>query len=186
MKIIDAKTPLEDGIFTKVVIGKFDGVHLGHRKLIKAMTEHEDDLKSLVFTFDLDSPISFNSGYIYSKEERRSFFEELGADYLVEFYLDKESAAMSPEDFVREVLVNRLHAKAVFCGPDLSFGKKGAGNTKTIKALGPELGIELFVIEKERYRGEDISSTRIRESIARGNTGEAVEMLGRNVAGNLR
>ena len=178
MIICDATKELNKDVSTKVAIGKFDGIHLGHRKLINEMVSSDDSLKSVVFTFALTSPVSFNKdGYIYSEEKRRSIFESLGVDYLVEYYLTKESAGISPEDFVRKVLAEKLHVKAVYCGNDLSFGYKGRGNVDTLKALSEELGIEVHVIEKEKYHDEDISSTRIREAIKEGNEEDARIML---------
>ena len=178
MIMIDATKELNKDVFTKVAIGKFDGIHLGHRKLIKEMVNADDGLKSVVFTFSLNSPVSFNrDGYIYSEEKRRSIFESLGVDYLAEYYLTKESTAISPEDFVRKVLKEKLHVKAVYCGSDLSFGYKGRGNVETLRALSKELDIEVHVIEKEKYHDVDISSTRIREAIKDGNSEDARIML---------
>lgn len=181
MIIIDGKTPLSEDINTKIVIGKFDGVHVGHRRLIRKMIEENDGLKSVVFTFSFDSTVTFNSDHIYSEKEKENIFRELGVDYLVEYHLDKESASISPEDFVRQVLVNTLHVKTVFCGPDLSFGKRGAGNIDTIRGLSKELGIDVCVVQKEQYKGVDISSTRIRNSIDKGQNDEAEKMLGRPI-----
>lgn len=181
MVIIDGKTPFAEDIQTKVVIGKFDGVHKGHRRLIQSMLDSEDGLKALVFTFSFDSTVTFNSDHIYTEREKENIFRELGVDYLVEYHLDKESASISPEDFVRKVLVETLHVKTVFCGPDLSFGKYGAGNIDTIKNLSDELGINVCVIEKEQYKGEDISSSRIRKSIENGESEDAETMLGRSI-----
>ena len=124
MIITDGLTEIEQGMYTKVALGKFDGIHIGHRKLIKEMITRDDGLKSVIFTFALNSPVSFNpeNSYIYDEAKRREIFASLGADYLVEYYLDKAAAAMDPETFVREILVQRLHARTVFCGNDLSFG----------------------------------------------------------------
>ena len=179
MIIFDATKELNKDVSTKIAIGKFDGIHLGHRKLISEMVSSKDSLKSVVFTFSIDSPLSFNKdGYIYSEEKRRSIFESLGVDYLAEYYLTKESAGISPEDFVRKILKDKLHVKAVYCGKDLSFGYKGMGNVDTLKALSKELDIEVHVVEKEKYQNEDISSTRIREALKAGKEEDAKLMLG--------
>lgn len=179
MIVTDGLKELNKDIYTRVAIGKFDGVHLGHRKLINDMVSKNDGIKSLVFTFSFASPYAFSASlHIYSEEQRREIFEELGVDYLVEYYLSEEASKISPEDFVREILVKRLHAKEVYCGPDLSFGYKGAGNIDTIKALSEELDLTLHVIEKEKYLGEDISSTRIRNAYLGEHFDEAKAMLG--------
>lgn len=178
MIVIDGLSELNKDEYTRVAIGKFEGIHLGHRKLIAEMTGKEETLKNLVFTFSFSSSMAFgNNDHIYTEDERREIFESLGVDYLVEYELNKITAGEEPEDFVRNVLVGRLHAKEIYCGPDLSFGNKGAGNVDTIMRLSEELAITLHVIEKEQYLGEDISSTRIREALKCGNTGLADAML---------
>ena len=182
MIITDGLTEIEQGIYTKVALGKFDGIHIGHRKLLHEMISSDDGLKSVIFTFALNSPVSFNpeNTYIYDEAKRREIFESLGADYLVEYYLDEPAAAMDPKTFVREILVKRLHTKCVFCGEDLSFGYKGKGNVETIKSLEDELGISVRVIEKEKYSGSDVSSTRIRNAIRNNDIADADAMLGRD------
>lgn len=180
MIICDGRSELNKEVFTRIAIGKFEGIHLGHRKLIAEMVNSGGDLKNLVFTFSFSSSFVFdNDSHIYSEDERRSIFEGLGVDYLVEYRLDAETAKVDPEAFVRDILVGRLHAREIYCGPDLSFGNRGAGNIDTIRGLSDELGITVHVIEKEKYLGEDISSTRIRNELARHNVTDADVMLGK-------
>lgn len=162
---------------TAVAIGKFDGVHAGHQKLIKECTK-DKSLKSVVFTFSFASEyFGGNRERILSDENRHKKFEELGVDYLIEYNLTQALSHMSPEEFVREVLKKRLHCKKIVCGPDLTFGYKGMGTVDTLKALEKELSIEVCVIEKVKYQGEDISSTRIREAIKTGHVTDADNMM---------
>ena len=179
MIIIDGTKEIEYDGMTKIAIGKFDGIHLGHQRLIGEMISENDGLKSLVFTFTKESePFLKDSGRILSKEERRKKFEALGVDYLVEFELNETTAKTEPEDFARDILKNRLHCKKLVCGPDLSFGYKGRGDVELLKSMESELGIKVRVIEKVKYKGRDISSTRIRNALKKGNLTDAAEMLG--------
>ena len=181
MIIIDGTKEIEYGGMTKIAIGKFDGIHLGHQRLIGEMISEDDGLKSLVFTFTKESePFLKDSGRILSKEERRKKFEALGVDYLVEFELNETTAKTEPEDFARNILKNRLHCKKLVCGPDLSFGYKGRGDVELLKSMEAELGIEVKVVEKLQYKGADISSTRIRTAIKNGDDQDAKFMLGDN------
>ena len=178
MIIIDGLSEIEYSGNTRVVIGKFDGIHAGHQKLIRMVTGHEDSLKSVVFTFTFASEVYLNNvTRILSEEERRKKFESLGIDYLVEYELNDETAAMEPEEFARVVLRDRLHAAEIYCGPDLTFGHKGRGNVALLKSMEEEIGIRVFVIDKVKYMGQDISSTRIREAIRNGNLHDAENML---------
>lgn len=178
MIIIDGLSEIEYSGTTRVVIGKFDGIHAGHQKLIGMVTGHGDSLKSVVFTFTFASEVYLNNvNRILSEEERRKKFESLGIDYLVEYELNDETAAMEPEEFARVVLRDRLHAAEIYCGPDLTFGYKGRGNVELLKSMEDEIGIRVFVIDKVQYMGQDISSTRIREALKNGNLQDAENML---------
>lgn len=180
MIIIDGTKEIEYEGYTAIVIGKFDGVHAGHKRLIKEITDNCPGLKSLVFTFTFSSDFFGKSDdrIIVSAEERRRKFEDLGVDYLAEYELNRETAAMEPEEFAREILVKRLHCRELVCGSDLSFGNKGRGNVKMLKDMEAELGISVKVIEKVTYKGEEISSTRIRKALSEGDLSEAQKMLG--------
>ncbi len=177
MIITDGLSEIKYEGLTRVVIGKFDGIHAGHQKLIRMITEKNDGIKSVVFTFSSDSPIYKGNDRIYEDNERRRRFDELGVDYLVEFPLNSETLRTEPEEFVRVLLKKRLHASEVYCGADLSFGYKGRGNVLLLQNMEKETGIKTVVIEKVKYLGEDISSTRIRNAIMSGNTVDAENML---------
>lgn len=183
MIIIDGTKEIEYPGKTKIAIGKFDGVHLGHRKLISEITNGEEGYKSLVFTFSYDSLFTYRfDEKLMSEEERRKLFEELGVDYLVEYKLDKETAAVDPEVFVREILIKRLHGGMVVAGSDVSFGNKGLGNADLLKKLSnqPELDFSVKIIDKVKFKGEDISSSRIHEALLEGAMVDADNMLGKN------
>ena len=115
---------------TAVTIGKFDGRHKGHQKLLREMLcfKERQGLKAAVFTFDM-APAGVMAGrvqtVITTNQERRNKMAKMGIDYLVEFPFDQETAHMQPEEFVSEVLVRQMHARAVVVGTDCSFGYKG-------------------------------------------------------------
>lgn len=177
MTIIDGTKEIEYPGGTAVVIGKFDGIHKGHQKLIRKAAS-DPSLKCVVFSFTTDSEKYLkDSGRILSREERRRKFESLGVDYLVEYELNEETIKTEPEDFARDVLSKRLHCRRIVCGPDLSFGYKGRGNADLLRAMEDELSIEVVVMDKVRYNGSEISSTRIRKAIKEGRKTEADEML---------
>lgn len=177
MTIIDGTEEIPYSGATAVVIGKFDGIHKGHQKLIKEAAS-DPSLKCVVFTFTgASEKLLRDSGRILSPEDRRRKFESLGVDYLVEFRLTEENMKTEPEDFAKEILSARLHCRRLVCGPDLSFGHNGRGNIELMSKLAPELGIEVVVIDKLRYKGKEISSTRIRKALSTGHKAEAEDML---------
>ena len=103
---------------------------------------------------------------------------KMGIDYLVEFPFDQETAHMQPEEFVSEVLVRQMHARAVVVGTDCSFGYKGKGNAQLLKEMSESCGFEAVIIEKEQDDHRDISSTYVREELDLGNMEKANELLG--------
>ena len=178
MIIIDGTSEIEYAGKTKIAIGKFDGVHLGHRKLISEITKPAEGYKSLVFTFSYDSSLIYNKEKLLLSEEKRcEIFEKLGVDYLVEYKLDKENASIDPTDFVKDILCKKLHAGLIAAGEDVSFGYMGKGNADLLCKLSKELDFEVEIIDKVKYKGEDISSSRIKEAIENGNNIDADRML---------
>ncbi len=168
---------------TIVTIGKFDGRHKGHQKLLREMKrlKHEYGYKTAVFTFDM-APAGVVTGQtqsvITTNQERRNRMESMGIDYLVEYPFDDQAAHMTPEDFVRELLVEAMHAKAIVVGTDCRFGYKRAGNAGLLVELSDRYQYQAVIIEKEQDDHRDISSSYIREELAKGNIEKANELLG--------
>lgn len=182
MEIITGTTKFHIDGKSAVAIGKFDGVHLGHRKLLKYILEQKNDgLKSVVFTFD-PSPEEFFTGHtvrqLFTKDEKRREFKKLGIDILIEFPLTEKTAATEPEDFVRRILVGQINADYIAAGTDVTFGAGGRGDQYLLKSLSGELFYELALIDKVRMDGAEVSSTRVRNEVADGNMAMAERLLG--------
>lgn len=182
MQIITTLEEMKISSPSAVAIGKFDGIHMGHRQLLgEIIAKKKVGLCAVVFTFN-PSPATLFSGVkekeLTSIEEKREIFRKMGIDVLVEFPLTFETAATTKEVFVEDILVRRLNAKFIAAGTDLSFGKKGEGNSAYLFDAGQEFGFEVKIIEKITYKNEIISSTLVREAIAEGDVRKANYMLG--------
>lgn len=168
---------------TVVAVGKFDGEHRGHQKIIATMLDvaREKQLKTAIFTFGTP-PAAVVSGQrrpqILTNEERRERLHQAGIDYIVEYPFDAEIAAMDGEDFVREILLGAMRMRAIVGGEDLRFGKAGAVNAAKLKSLGERLHFSVYIIQKETEAGEEISSSLIREALAAGDMAKANTLLG--------
>lgn len=165
-----------------VTIGKFDGLHVGHQKLLHLVCEKKKDgVKAVVFTFDVPPGAKLSGkgmDTLVTNEERCQMLEEQGIDYLIECPFVPEIMSMEPERFVEEVLVGRLKAKYIVAGTDCGFGHNRRGDYKLLQKLAPTYGYEVDIVEKVQYQGRDISSTYVREEIARGNMELANFLLG--------
>ena len=182
MRIISGTTQFKIEEGTAVAIGKFDGLHLGHRRLLKEiLRQKEDGLKAAVFTFDPSPEVFFGmnpSRELSTNEEKRALFREIGIDILVEFPFNRMTAATPPEDFVVDILCRRMNARFVAAGTDLSFGAMGKGNFALMSSLARHLGFEARKIDKIERNGKVISSTLIRRLVEEGNMEEAAACLG--------
>lgn len=170
---------------TAVALGKFEGIHCGHQLLMdEVKKQKKQGRKSVVFTFDRPTRLTLagDTAYqqIYTKEERRDILRRYGIDILIEHPFTKKFAALTPERFIREVLVGRVGARVVVVGTDFHFGKNRSGSVETLRRLSEECGYQLIVIEKLKLGGFDISSTRIRDCIARGDLEMTNQLLGRD------
>ena len=180
MKIIEKTTEFELTEDTAVAIGKFDGFHMGHQKLLHMVTEQK--AKGLAAAAFVPSPAAFFSKEAQQElttiQEKRNIFEEAGVDYLIEYPFYQEIADMEPETYIRKVLVEQLHAKCIVAGEDVSFGKKGMGNYRLLEQKSAEYGYQVIVIDKVQYQGREISSTYVRDAVKQGEMELVTKLLG--------
>lgn len=181
MQIIENTTEFHLENKSAVALGKFDGIHLGHRRLLERVLEQKrQGLWTVVFTFDT-SAASFFGGEtkeLSTREEKRAVFSRLGIDVLIEFPLSRETAATEPADFVSRYLAGQMRTAYLCAGSDISFGKGGAGDYALLKEYAGTYGYRVELIDKVRVDGEEVSSTRVRQAVRAGEMEKVTAMLG--------
>lgn len=163
-----------------ISLGKFDGLHAGHRYLMEEIEKGEaEGLKCVVFTFDIPPKSVYENSYkvLSTNAEKVQIFSAQGVDYLIECPFTEEFRQMSPREFLK-MLTDRIHVKKIVAGTDFCFGYQRSGTYEHLQKYAKEFGYEAVIVKKKQYRGEDISSTRIRNCILSGNLAEANELLG--------
>lgn len=154
-----------------VCIGKFDGIHRGHRLLLEEA--EKGGLTTVMFTFAMDQ-----REMLYSEQEKIQLAERLGFDIFIVVPLDEHFMQQSAEDFVRDILLQRCDAGKVVVGEDFRFGHRRSGDAELLLQMGKKYGFETVVRKKVIAKGDVISSTRIRALIRRGELEEANFLLG--------
>lgn len=157
-----------------VTLGKFDGVHKGHRKLIDKILEKkkETGVQAVVLAFVSDRKT------VLTKAERRDLLEHMGVDVLLECPLDSEMKHMKAESFIRQVLVGSLQASYVAVGEDFRFGFERKGTPELLQKSGSKYGFQAEILPKEMDGARKISSTYIREELNRGRIEKVSALLG--------
>lgn len=167
---------------TAVAIGKFDGIHRGHRSLIVEILEQKKlGCQACVFTFSPAPSVFFgfsDGRELTTREEKIRIFEEMGVDILIEYPMNHETAAMLPEVYVEEVLVKRMKVQLVVAGHDVSFGAKGAGKKELLQSMGQAYGFEVRLMDKVCLEDREISSTYVREAVEQGDLSLVKKLLG--------
>ncbi|MBX6376995.1 MAG: bifunctional riboflavin kinase/FAD synthetase [Clostridia bacterium] len=168
-----------------VAIGAFDGVHLGHRRLLREMVEdaRREGVVGVVLTFDPHPRAVLQSHrplrYLTTQEEKLRLMAELGVETVLLYPFTPSFARMTPESFVRQVLVGELRAARVYVGFNFTFGRDGAGTPELLGSLGAELGFDTRVYGPVRVDGEPVSSSRVRQALEAGDVRRAAALLGR-------
>lgn len=166
-----------------VTLGKFDGLHKGHQKLIHKIVDlKKDGYTSVMFTFMFHPSTLFSNkeiDLIYTEEEKRIKLEQSGLDVMISYPFTNETASMEAEDFVKDVLVDRIDAKVIVVGDDFHFGHNRRGDVALLKELSKKYGYEVISYEKVNFHDEVVGSTSIRHEIEQGNMELANELLGR-------
>lgn len=182
MEIITSTPDFELNTETAIAIGKFDGLHLGHRRLLQEIVDKKKEgLTACVFTFDPSPAVFFgfsDGKELTTREEKRKFLARVGVDVLVEFPMTKESAAMTPEGFIEDILVKKLKVRFLAAGTDVSFGARGAGNAEMLQRYALMHGYKVKTIEKVKLQDIEISSTLVRGQVEAGNMSYVEALLG--------
>ncbi|MGN0436706.1 MAG: bifunctional riboflavin kinase/FAD synthetase, partial [Wujia sp.] len=161
---------------TTVALGKFQGLHLGHMLLLDKTVDiaRENGLNSVVCSVDVPYDRT-----LYNNRERCKIIEKKGIDFLVKCPFTKEFAALTPLEFVKSFLVDKLNAKYVVVGSDFCFGCNRQGNVDTLKKICGEFSINVVIIDKLSVDGEIISTSYIKKLILSGNIQGVEKFLGR-------
>jgi riboflavin kinase/FMN adenylyltransferase len=179
---------------TVLSIGNFDGLHVGHQKILRmvlARARATGDTAATV-TFDPhpmkllrpdDAP-----RMVETLSQRLAGFERLGLDAALVLRFDRALSRLSPEDFLQQILIDRLHAAAILVGANFSFGHRGAGDVRLLAQFGKEHGFDVETVSPVEVGGIVVSSTTIRNAIAEGRVAEVVPLLGHifSLTGEIR
>ena len=169
-----------------VTIGTFDGVHLGHRKIIKRLVKiaKKKNLQSVVLTFfphprmvlQKDADIKL----INSIDEKYKLLKSLGVDYLVIKEFTPEFSRLSAKEYVRDLLINTLHTKHIIVGYDHHFGRNRTANIDDLKSFAKIYDFDITEISAKEVGEVAVSSTKIRQALTKGNVKKANKYLGYN------
>jgi riboflavin kinase/FMN adenylyltransferase len=168
-----------------VTIGNFDGVHLGHRRILEAAVARakESGRPSVAVTFEPHPLAVLRPDHaprrIQTLRQKEEAIEALGIDSLLVIPFTRDFSLTEPEAFVRDFLGERLAASELVLGHHFAFGRGKRGDLALLKRLGPECGFDAWGVEEVIEGGEPVSSTRIRDAISKGRLAEANAMLGR-------
>lgn len=182
MEFINQLSQLHIKEKTAVTLGKFDGLHRGHKKLLnQVLRKREEGYLSAIFTFDMPPKNVLkgtNGRMILTNEERTMLLKKYGVDILFECPFTKEIASMDPEQFVVNILIEQMNAGYIVVGSDFKFGHERSGDIYLLDRLSRKYNFKLLVLAKEQYEGRDISSTYIREVLKEGQMELATTLLG--------
>ncbi|HHT57065.1 bifunctional riboflavin kinase/FAD synthetase [Herbinix luporum] len=166
-----------------VTLGKFDGLHQGHQILIdKVLSLKEEGYTSVMFTF-LYHPYNLFSDneikLIFTEDEKKHILSQSGLDVLISYPFSHDTKNIEPEDFIKNILVEKLDAKLIVVGNDFRFGRNRRGDINMLKAMEDIYGFKVISFEKKRWEDTIISSSVIRNELQRGHMERVNNLLGR-------
>lgn len=167
-----------------IALGYFDGVHIGHRAVIKSAVDFakKNNTKSAVITFS-DHPYCYFKGvcpkYILTREEREKRIASLGIDYLYELNFE-DFTHLTAKEYLNNILINHFHPISISTGWNHNFGKNKSGNVNFLEEQAKNYNYKYFKIPPQKINNEIISSTKIRKLLSEGNIEKANLMLGQN------
>lgn len=186
MKIYQQLTDFRPPIFSVVTSGTFDGVHLGHQKILKRLKEiaQKNQGETVLLTYWPHPrlilwPEEKSLQLLSTFEEKVELLESLAVDHLIILPFTKELSQMSSEEFIREILVNKIQTKSLVIGYDHKFGKNREGSFEYLQNHSHLFGFEIEEILRQDVDDLGVSSTKIRTALAQGDISTANKYLGR-------
>jgi riboflavin kinase/FMN adenylyltransferase len=170
---------------TVLTLGVFDGLHLGHQRIMQTVVERANEARAVatVITFDPHPRAVLHPEsappLLQTLDQRLAAFEVLGIEQAIVIRFNKEFAAQDAETFLRDTVVERLHAREVYLGKGFAFGKNRDGNIELLRKMSRDLKFFADEVPEVRLRDQRISSSKIRELLAEGKVNHARRMLGR-------
>lgn len=170
-----------------VTVGTFDGVHAGHRAIMDTVVEKakKRNARSIIVTFDPHPRDIINPGetgikLLTTLQERAEILNELGIDRMVVIPFDRDFSLLSSEEFIRDIIYEKIGVSEFVIGYDHHFGRNREGTIETVERLGKELGFESYVVSEKEVGEKSVSSTIIRNAISKdGEVAQAAELLQR-------
>ncbi|MEE9555219.1 MAG: bifunctional riboflavin kinase/FAD synthetase [candidate division Zixibacteria bacterium] len=188
MKVISGLDRLESEVFSNVAatIGSFDGVHLGHRRIISTLLKisEEENLIPTLVTFEPHPQLVLGKRgpveILTTLDEKLDILESSGIETVIVLEFNRQLASYPPEEFVRHILLEKMDTKALVIGYDHHFGKDRAGNTKLLEDMSKAEGFRFTIVPEFRIDGRTVKSTLIRNELKSGDFSSAREILGYN------
>ncbi len=182
------------GSRTALSVGNFDGLHLGHQKILRQVQARAraNSLLPAVVTFDPHPAKLLRPDQaprmIQTLAQRLAGFEQMGLDATLVLRFDRALSLLSPEEFVQSILVERMHAAAILVGANFRFGHRSAGNVRLLSELGQRHGFDVEIVAPVELDGAVVSSSAVRTAITEGRAGDAARLLGRpfSLTGGIR
>jgi riboflavin kinase / FMN adenylyltransferase len=179
---------------TVLSIGNFDGLHLGHQKILRQVLARARCTAQLSAVVTLDPhPLRVlrpeqAPRMIRTLAQRLEGFDQMGIDAALVLRFDRALSLLPPEEFIQRILIHRLHVSAVFVGANFCFGHRSAGNVRLLAHFGRRHRFDVEIVPPVEVEGRVVSSTAIRKAIAEGNVADALPMLGHpySLTGEIR
>lgn len=173
------------GAGSVLTVGNFDGLHLGHQKILREVVERARATNAVATMVTFDPPPlnvlrpDAAPPRISTLAQRLEWFGRAGLDAALVLHFDAEFAKISPQDFIRKILVEQVRMRIILVGQNFRFGNRHAGDTRLLAELGRTHGFDVHIVPPVVCRGEIVSSTAIRREVAEGKVSHAARLLGR-------
>jgi riboflavin kinase / FMN adenylyltransferase len=185
MKVFTEAEEIKNNKNAVVTVGSFDGLHLGHIKILNKVNElaKSSNCSSAVVTFDPHPRYVLSQNYemkiLTSLDEKKEIFEKLGIDNLMVINFTKDFSQLTSDEFIKKFILQKIGASHMVIGHDHKFGKDRLGDEQKLREVGKQYNFDVTAVAPENLNDEIISSTKVRRALVEGDVEKAEHLLGR-------